>query len=150
MTYQTGTPTMTRWQPWSYRDQTWVKQDISGYKVTATDGEIGKVDKSMNTIDNAYLVVDTGGFLVHDKVMLPAGVVSGVDHNTRQVFVERTKDQVKNAPKFDQRMTDDPTWIVSAFTTGTSADTKPNASPASTLTIMTSPERSGRGAQTTL
>lgn len=110
MTYKTGTPTLTRWQPWSYRDASWVNQDISGYGVTATDGQIGKVDKAMHQIGNAYLIVDTGGFLFGDKVMLPAGVVSGVDHNTRQIFVERTKDQVKNAPEFKQEMIDDPTY----------------------------------------
>ena len=110
MTYNTGTPTLTRWQPWTYRDAAWINQDISGYGVTAIDGKVGKVDKAMAQFDNAYLIVDTGGLIFGDKVMLPAGVVSGVDHNTRQVFVERTKEQIKQAPEFDQRQIDDPTY----------------------------------------
>jgi hypothetical protein len=114
MTYNTGTQTLTRWQPWSYRDATWVSKDISGYGVMAIDGKIGKIDKAVHQMDTtssggtAYLIVDTG--LLGDKVMLPAGVVSGVDHNAREVIVERTKEQIKNAPLFDQKMIDDPAY----------------------------------------
>lgn len=109
MTY-TGTPTLTRWQPWAYRDATWLNTDITGYTVDAVDGEIGKVDKAMHQVDNAFLVVETRGLIFGDKVMLPAGVVSGVDHNNRRVFVERTKEQIKNAPEFRDEMIDDPSY----------------------------------------
>ena len=34
--------------------------------------------------------------------MLPAGVVSRVDLDTETVFVNRTKDQIKNAPEYDE------------------------------------------------
>jgi hypothetical protein len=109
MTY-TGTPTLTRWQPWTYRDVTWLHRDITGYTVDALDGQIGKVDKSMYKMDNGYLIVETGGWIFGRTVMLPAGVVSGVDHNNRRVFVERTKEQVKNAPEFNDDMIDDPNY----------------------------------------
>ncbi len=109
MTY-TGTPTLTRWQPWTYRDATWLNRDVSGYKVTAVDGQIGKVDKAMAKLGDGYLVVDTGGLIFGDKAMLPAGVISGVDHNARSVFVERTKEQIKQAPAFDQKLIEDPTY----------------------------------------
>jgi hypothetical protein len=39
--------------------------------------------------------------------MLPAGVISGVDHQNNRVFVERTKDQIKNSPEFDDSMIED-------------------------------------------
>ena len=39
--------------------------------------------------------------------MLPAGVVSSVDHDDEKVFVNRTKDQIKNAPEFDDSMITD-------------------------------------------
>jgi len=109
MTYK-GTPTLTRWQPWTYRDATWLNTDITGYTVDAIDGQIGKVDKAMHKVDNAYLVVETRGLIFGDRVMLPAGVVSGVDHNNRRVFVERTKEQIKNAPEFKEAMIDDPSY----------------------------------------
>jgi hypothetical protein len=36
------------------------------------------------------------------KVMLPAGVIASVDHEDEKVYVNRTKDEVKNAPEFDK------------------------------------------------
>ena len=111
MTYQ-GTTTTTSWQPWSYRDQSWLgsSYDLSGYKIAATDGEIGKVDDATYDIGKSYLVIDTGPWIFGRKVMLPAGVVSNVDHVNRLVIVDRTKEQIKNAPEYDESMTDDPTY----------------------------------------
>ncbi|MFE5547559.1 PRC-barrel domain containing protein, partial [Streptomyces sp. NPDC056534] len=34
--------------------------DLTGYKVEATNGSIGKVDKHSDEVGDAYLVVDTG------------------------------------------------------------------------------------------
>ena len=36
------------------------------------------------------------------KVMLPAGTIQGADHDERKVFVNRTKDQIKDAPEFEE------------------------------------------------
>jgi hypothetical protein len=33
--------------------------------------------------------------------MIPAGVISRIDENDRRIWVNLTKDQIKNAPKFD-------------------------------------------------
>jgi hypothetical protein len=106
MTY-TGTTTAVRWQPGTYRDPSWHSADLTGYKVDAIDGEIGQVDRDMFEIDNSYIVVDTGPWIFGKKVMLPAGVVSGVDHQNRRLFVERTKEHIKNAPEFDDTMLQD-------------------------------------------
>ena len=35
------------------------------------------------------------------KVLLPVGVVERVDHDEEKVYVDRTKDQIKEAPEFD-------------------------------------------------
>jgi hypothetical protein len=35
--------------------------------------------------------------------MLPAGVIRDLDLDTETVFVNRTKDQIKNAPEFDEK-----------------------------------------------
>ena len=34
--------------------------------------------------------------------MLPAGVVERVDADTETIFVQLTKDEIKNAPEFDE------------------------------------------------
>ena len=98
---------------WTYRQsgRLGTLTDVSGavgYEVEALDGSIGKVDKA--TRDSAgmgYIVVDTGPWIFGKKVMLPAGVINRVDTEDRRVYVNRTKDQIKNAPEFDDSMIDD-------------------------------------------
>lgn len=76
--------------------------DLTGYKVEATDGHIGKVDKHANDVGSQYLVVDTGPWIFGKEVLLPAGTVEAVDHEARTVRVARTKEQIKDAPEFDK------------------------------------------------
>jgi len=89
---------------WTYREAMVVATDIdvSGFDVEATDGSIGKVDEATYESGRSYLVVDTGPWIFGKKVMLPAGVVKGVDEQERTVFVDRTKDEIKNAPEYDE------------------------------------------------
>jgi hypothetical protein len=42
--------------------------------------------------------------------MLPAGVVERIDTDERKIYVNRTKDQIKNAPEFDQSSLDEDTY----------------------------------------
>ncbi|MFJ6195596.1 PRC-barrel domain-containing protein [Micromonospora sp. NPDC092111] len=89
--------------PWSYRDEAGVADtDLVGYKVEATDGGIGKIDEASHEVDGSYLVVDTGPWIFGKKVMLPAGTVNQVDHDDRKVYVDRSKDQIKAAPEYDE------------------------------------------------
>ncbi|MCD0483623.1 PRC-barrel domain-containing protein [Streptacidiphilus sp. ASG 303] len=76
--------------------------DLVGYRVEATDGHIGKVDKASEEVDGQYLVVDTGPWIFGKHVLLPAGTVSSIDANERTVYVSRTKDEIKNAPEYDK------------------------------------------------
>jgi len=89
---------------WTYREQTWTNTDLTGYGVEALDGGIGKIDEASNEVGSSYIVVDTGPWIFGKKVMLPAGVVMRVDDNDEKVFVNRTKDQIKDAPEFDESM----------------------------------------------
>jgi hypothetical protein len=107
----TGGEASTNWNrseptfdPWNYRpDAGWTTdQDMVGYKVEATDGGIGKIDEASHAMNESYLVVDTGPWIFGKKVMLPAGTVTRVDHADRKVYVDRTKDQIKASPEFDQ------------------------------------------------
>ena len=75
--------------------------DLSGFDVEATDGEIGKVDKATNETSSSTLVVDTGFWIFGKKRMIPAGVVRRVDANEKRIYVNMTKDQIKNAPDYD-------------------------------------------------
>ena len=95
---------------WTYRDTTLSQQNLSGLKVEALDGSIGKVDEASNDVGGSFIVVDTGPWIFGKKVMLPAGVVSRVDLDTETVFVNRTKDQIKNAPEYDEDKNQDDSY----------------------------------------
>ncbi|MFD3679665.1 PRC-barrel domain-containing protein [Streptomyces sp. NPDC058613] len=95
---------------WAYRAGVdYLAAELTGYKVEATDGGIGKVDKHSDEVTDAYLVVDTGVWILGKEVLLPAGTVISIDHEERTVYVDRTKDQVKAAPEFhrDEHLGDD-------------------------------------------
>lgn len=89
--------------PWTYRDEAGVADaDLVGYRVEATDGGIGRIDEASHEVGGSYLVVDTGPWIFGKKVMLPAGTVNQVDHDDRRVHVDRTRDQIKAAPEYDE------------------------------------------------
>jgi hypothetical protein len=81
-----------------------------GFGVEAIDGSIGKVDEATATTGTGYIIVDTGPWIFGKKVMLPAGVISQVDTAEEKVYVNRTKDEIKNAPEFDDSLMQDETY----------------------------------------
>jgi hypothetical protein len=89
---------------WTYGDPSWGAADLSGFGVEAIDGSIGKVDEASNELGASWIVVDTGPWIFGKKVMLPAGVIERVDVNEEKVYVSRTKDEIKNAPEFDESL----------------------------------------------
>jgi hypothetical protein len=89
-------------QIWTYRDTTLSQRNLAGLAVEAIDGSIGKVDDATNDGSGSFLVIDTGPWIFGKKVMLPAGVVTKVDLDTETLYVNRTKDQIKNAPEYDE------------------------------------------------
>jgi hypothetical protein len=102
---------------WTYRDRTDLGSnvvdthaDISGFGVEAVDGSIGKVDEATYDVGRSYIVVDTGPWIFGKKVMLPAGVVRGIDETEEKVFVNRTKEQIKHAPEYDDSLVADDTY----------------------------------------
>ena len=87
---------------WNYRDDLAAAQrDLTGFDVEATDGSIGKIDEASNDAGASYVVVDTGFWIFGKKRLIPAGVIERIDDESRQVHVAMTKDQIKNAPDFD-------------------------------------------------
>jgi hypothetical protein len=97
----------TTMDPWTYGDAATIgvdaaRMDLAGFNVEAIDGGIGKVDEATYESSRSYLVIDTGPWIFGKKVLLPAGVVERVDLDAETIFVNRTKDEIKNAPEFDE------------------------------------------------
>jgi len=88
---------------WTFRTRSVLGMDIAGFTVEAIDGKIGKVDEATQEAGGSYVVVDTGPWIFGKKVLLPAGVIQDVDLDTETVFVNRTKDEIKSAPEFDEK-----------------------------------------------
>ncbi len=87
---------------WTFRDpNVRAGMDFTGYKVEAIDGSIGKVDDATNEVGTGALIVDAGPWIFGKKVMLPAGVVDRIDTIEEKLYVHRTKDEIKNAPEFN-------------------------------------------------
>jgi hypothetical protein len=47
------------------------------------------------------------------KVLLPAGVVRGIDETDERLYVNRTKDQIKHAPEYDEQLVGDESYRTS-------------------------------------
>ena len=86
-------------------------RNITGFEVSARDGDVGKIDEATYDAGSSYIVVDTGPWIFGKKVLLPAGVIDRIDMERQIVFVDLTKDQIKDAPKFDpSTQADDPSY----------------------------------------
>ena len=88
---------------WTFAVATPPNIDLTGFTVEARDGKIGKVDEATHEAGGSFIVVDTGPWIFGKKVMLPAGVIRDIDPDTETIFVDFTKDEIKNAPEFDEK-----------------------------------------------
>jgi hypothetical protein len=100
---------------WTYRETSHLgvdvtKANIVGYEIEALDGSIGKVDDATYEAGGSYIVVDTGPWIFGKKVFLPAGIVRGIDDVAEKVLVNRTKDQIKSAPEYDDSLIEDASY----------------------------------------
>ena len=92
-----------------------VVSNLFGFTLAARDGDIGKVkdayfDDERWTV--RYLVVDTGPWIFGRKVMLPAGIVYRIDEEEQKVYVDRSKDEIRQAPEYDESLVADDSYHV--------------------------------------
>jgi len=79
-------------------------QNLKGAAIIATDGAIGEIDDLYFDDDKwtvRYLVVDTGAWLFSRKVLISPISIDKVDEGADRVFVNLTRDQVKDSPDID-------------------------------------------------
>jgi hypothetical protein len=96
---------MTYSEMWSFREAEATPQ-VTGFDVDATDGHIGKVDEASYELGSSCLVVDTGFWIFGKKRMIPAGTIDAIDLDKQKIFLRLTKDQVKDAPDYEEAKRD--------------------------------------------
>jgi len=85
---------------WIYREAV-PQVDLSDYHVEATDGEIGKVDPATFDVGADAIIVDTGPLVFGRKVMVPVGAIERIDTEAERVYLDRSKDELRDAPEYD-------------------------------------------------
>jgi hypothetical protein len=97
---------MTEIDIWVLRDQSWKDIDVVGFDVEAVDGQVGEVSEATYDVRRGRIVVDTGLPIVGKKVILPAGAVERIDEEGKTIHVGLTKDEIKEAPEYDEENLD--------------------------------------------
>ncbi|MFD6282130.1 hypothetical protein ACFWFI_42230 [Streptomyces sp. NPDC060209] len=75
---------------------------VIGYAVEAPDGSVGTVIRLSPVPGFDHLVIDAGVWKFGRSVVVPAGMVTAVDGTERVIKVRCTKDQIKDAPRFER------------------------------------------------
>lgn len=79
-------------------------REVIGYHIQANDGEIGHVEDLIADDEGwgiRYLVVDTHNWLPGRKVLVDPFWADQVSWTGRKVYVDMTREMVKNSPEFD-------------------------------------------------
>ena len=86
---------------WSYRE-TVDEVDLSDYHVEAVDGEIGKVDQRDVRDRVATRSSSTRArWCSAERCSSPSGTIERIDPESKTIYVDRTKDEIKHAPEYD-------------------------------------------------
>jgi hypothetical protein len=81
---------------------------VSGYRIHATDGEIGHVKDFIVDDENwaiDFLVIDTGNWLPGRKVLISPKWIKNVSWADTSVYLDRTRQSVENSLDFDSTET---------------------------------------------
>jgi len=81
-------------------------QEVNGYHIEATDGEIGHVEDFIaDTVAWAlrYLVIDTRNWLPGRKVIVSPDWLDGISWHDRLVRANLCRKEIENSPEFDSR-----------------------------------------------
>ena len=79
-------------------------QEVSGYRIHAQDGEIGKIaDFLLDDKDWSirYLVINTGKWLPGKKVLMSPAWILQIDWTTETILVTLSSERIQSAPEYD-------------------------------------------------
>ena len=78
-------------------------KDLEGYRIHATDGEIGHVEGLLvdeKTWAIRYIVANTSNWWIGYQVLIPPGSIKGLSWYDGTVTLEQTMQQVRDAPQY--------------------------------------------------
>jgi uncharacterized protein YrrD len=81
-------------------------RDVTGYRVHATDGEIGHVDDFVIDDENGfirYIVVETGRWLSGRKVLVIPEWFESIHWEERRLYANLPRAEVANSPAYDPK-----------------------------------------------
>lgn len=81
--------------------------DLKGYDIIATDGEIGNIEEFYFEDTNLvvrYLVANTGNWLTGKQNLIAPSAITHLDREKRTIHVNLTKTQVTNSPGVDKHL----------------------------------------------
>lgn len=79
--------------------------EVRGYGIRATDDEFGQLEDLLVEVETQrlrYMVVDTRKWLPGKTVLAGVHWINEIDWMSRQILLSVTKDQVKEAPSYDE------------------------------------------------
>lgn len=79
-------------------------QDLKGYKIEATDGEVGYVEEiyfDETSWDVRYIIAAVGGWFSRQYVLLSPASVMSVDNSVQTIVTRLSKEQIKSSPDID-------------------------------------------------
>jgi len=99
-----------KWKPTTPSEKGWdphlrSTQDVSGYAIEATDGEIGHVADFIiddETWAIRYLIIDTQNWWPGGKVLVSTKWIERVSWSESKVFVNLTRESIKRSPQYTE------------------------------------------------
>lgn len=80
-------------------------KEVSGYHIHGSDDAIGHVDDFLIDAESwviRYIIVDTSNWWMGKQVLIAPGWIQSVLWNDKTVQIDRTRQQIKDAPESDQ------------------------------------------------
>jgi hypothetical protein len=93
-------------------------KEVIGYRLHASDGELGHVDDFLIDDDTwaiRYLVIDTSNWWSGKRVLVSPEMIQEISWSGHHVSVDLTRDRVKAGPEFDAAAHVDRQWEVDYY-----------------------------------
>jgi hypothetical protein len=102
VTARNGEDKVTAIDEQQFSQHTWSADRVIGFYVEGVDGFAGLIDDATLEVGSGYVVVDAGRWIDGPKILLPVGLVSLVDVGLGTVYVNATKQQIRDGLEYNE------------------------------------------------